>query len=187
VAWCKDLHYLNVSNGPTFTVYHTTIYHLCHPCRGGHVHLHKRKDFFVSKFIVVARDRQTTPPRSDHCVEMQIDDVQKQRNLHRKGRENLGLSILALVVYTNSGESTLLNFFYPGGDSGEKYFVCDTGSDQPENEASRIRDTPGGFVDRYRWVCPKTINPVGSGTYYKLPCTFFCVRLSSFESCTPTF
>lgn len=48
-------------------------------------------------------------------LKRKIDDVQKQRNLHRKGRENLGLPILALVGYTNSGKSTLLNFLTRAG------------------------------------------------------------------------
>jgi len=48
-------------------------------------------------------------------LKRKIDEVQKQRNLHRKGRENLGLPILALVGYTNSGKSTLLNFLTRAG------------------------------------------------------------------------
>jgi len=38
-----------------------------------------------------------------------IDDVQKQRDLHRRGRKRGGLPVLALVGYTNAGKSTLLN------------------------------------------------------------------------------
>lgn len=38
-----------------------------------------------------------------------IDDVQKQRDLHRRGRKKGGLPVLALVGYTNAGKSTLLN------------------------------------------------------------------------------
>ena len=38
-----------------------------------------------------------------------IDGVQKQRDLHRRGRKKGGLPVLALVGYTNAGKSTLLN------------------------------------------------------------------------------
>ena len=38
-----------------------------------------------------------------------IDMVQKQRDLHRRGRKRGGLPVLALVGYTNAGKSTLLN------------------------------------------------------------------------------
>jgi GTP-binding protein HflX len=38
-----------------------------------------------------------------------IDDVQKQRDLHRRGRKRGGLPVLAIVGYTNAGKSTLLN------------------------------------------------------------------------------
>ncbi|KAL7450833.1 hypothetical protein ACHAWC_002694, partial [Mediolabrus comicus] len=38
-----------------------------------------------------------------------IDDVQKQRDLHRRGRRRGGLPVLAIVGYTNAGKSTLLN------------------------------------------------------------------------------
>lgn len=38
-----------------------------------------------------------------------IDNVQKQRDLHRRGRKKGGLPVLALVGYTNAGKSTLLN------------------------------------------------------------------------------
>mmetsp|Transcript_21283 Transcript_21283/g.32066 ORF Transcript_21283/g.32066 Transcript_21283/m.32066 type:complete len:674 (-) Transcript_21283:443-2464(-) len=38
-----------------------------------------------------------------------IDNVQKQRDLHRRGRKKGGLPVLALVGYTNAGKTTLLN------------------------------------------------------------------------------
>jgi len=36
-------------------------------------------------------------------LKQKIDDVQKQRTMHRKGRERTGLPILSLVGYTNAG------------------------------------------------------------------------------------
>ena len=44
-----------------------------------------------------------------------IDDVQKQRDLHRRGRKRGGLPVLALVGYTNAGKSTLLNCLTKAG------------------------------------------------------------------------
>jgi len=44
-----------------------------------------------------------------------IDDVQKQRDLHRRGRKKGGLPVLALVGYTNAGKSTLLNCLTKAG------------------------------------------------------------------------
>ncbi|KAL7541495.1 hypothetical protein ACHAXR_010972 [Thalassiosira sp. AJA248-18] len=44
-----------------------------------------------------------------------IDDVQKQRDLHRRGRKKGGLPVLALVGYTNAGKSTLLNCLTQAG------------------------------------------------------------------------
>jgi hypothetical protein len=36
-------------------------------------------------------------------LKQKIDDVQKQRTMHRRGRERMGLPILSLVGYTNAG------------------------------------------------------------------------------------
>jgi len=52
-------------------------------------------------------------------LKRKIDSVQKQRNIHRKGRSNLGLPVLALVGYTNSGKSTLLNYLTRAGVMAE--------------------------------------------------------------------
>eukprot|EP00568_Trieres_chinensis_P006501 CAMPEP_0183315878 /NCGR_PEP_ID=MMETSP0160_2-20130417/53094_1 /TAXON_ID=2839 ORGANISM="Odontella Sinensis, Strain Grunow 1884" /NCGR_SAMPLE_ID=MMETSP0160_2 /ASSEMBLY_ACC=CAM_ASM_000250 /LENGTH=707 /DNA_ID=CAMNT_0025481549 /DNA_START=352 /DNA_END=2472 /DNA_ORIENTATION=+ len=52
-------------------------------------------------------------------LKQKIDDVQKQRDLHRKGRSNTGLPILALVGYTNAGKSTLLNYLTRAGVMAE--------------------------------------------------------------------
>jgi len=48
-------------------------------------------------------------------LKRKIDDVSKQRKLHRKGRERSGLPVLALVGYTNAGKSTLLNLLTKAG------------------------------------------------------------------------
>jgi len=48
-------------------------------------------------------------------LKQKIDDVQKQRTIHRRGRERTGLPILSLVGYTNAGKSTLLNFLTRAG------------------------------------------------------------------------
>lgn len=44
-----------------------------------------------------------------------IDEVQEQRSIHRRGRQRMGLPILSLVGYTNSGKSTMLNFLTRSG------------------------------------------------------------------------
>ncbi len=52
-------------------------------------------------------------------LKQKIDDVQKQRELHRRGRDRMGLPILSLVGYTNAGKSTLLNFLTRAGVMAE--------------------------------------------------------------------
>lgn len=42
-------------------------------------------------------------------IALQIENITKQRNLHRKRRQNTRIPTIALVGYTNSGKSTLLN------------------------------------------------------------------------------
>jgi GTP-binding protein HflX len=44
-------------------------------------------------------------------LEEQIEKVRQQRLLYRRQRERSGLSVVALVGYTNAGKSTLLNAF----------------------------------------------------------------------------
>jgi len=52
-------------------------------------------------------------------LKKKIDSVQKQRDLHRRGRDNSGLPVLALVGYTNSGKTTLLNYLTRAGAMAE--------------------------------------------------------------------
>jgi GTP-binding protein HflX len=52
-------------------------------------------------------------------LKQKIDEVQKQRSMHRKGRERAGLPILSLVGYTNSGKSSLLNYLTRAGVMAE--------------------------------------------------------------------
>jgi len=48
-------------------------------------------------------------------LKRKIDDVQTHRDMHRKGRERMGLPVLAIVGYTNAGKSTLLNYLTRSG------------------------------------------------------------------------
>jgi len=52
-------------------------------------------------------------------LKSKIEDVSKQRDLHRRGRKKGGLPILSLVGYTNAGKSTLLNFLTRAGVMAE--------------------------------------------------------------------
>ncbi|CAB9502576.1 GTPase HflX [Seminavis robusta] len=52
-------------------------------------------------------------------LKSKIDDVQKQRAMHRQGRARTGLPILSLVGYTNAGKSTLLNYLTRAGVMAE--------------------------------------------------------------------
>ena len=60
-----------------------------------------------------------------------IDSVRTHRSKHRHKRRQLGVPVVALVGYTNSGKSTLLNSFTHkvsqdgGGDNGCGVFVAD--------------------------------------------------------------
>ncbi|MDD2471914.1 MAG: GTPase HflX, partial [Dehalococcoidales bacterium] len=42
-------------------------------------------------------------------LKQQIEDIKKQRHLHRQARKQSQIPMLALVGYTNTGKSTLLN------------------------------------------------------------------------------
>jgi GTPase len=52
-------------------------------------------------------------------LKQKIDNVQKQRAMHRRGRERTGLPILSLVGYTNAGKSTMLNYLTRAGVMAE--------------------------------------------------------------------
>ena len=52
-------------------------------------------------------------------LKQKIDNVQKQRTMHRRGRERTGLPILSIVGYTNAGKSTLLNYLTRAGVMAE--------------------------------------------------------------------
>ncbi|HEY3425604.1 MAG TPA: GTPase HflX [Negativicutes bacterium] len=48
-------------------------------------------------------------------IEKEIENIKKQRNLHRVNRQTSGIPNIALVGYTNSGKSTLLNTLTSAG------------------------------------------------------------------------
>ncbi|KAL3896039.1 MAG: hypothetical protein SGARI_007275, partial [Bacillariaceae sp.] len=52
-------------------------------------------------------------------LKKKIDDVQKQRTIHRRGRQKSGLPILSLVGYTNAGKSSVLNYLTRAGVMAE--------------------------------------------------------------------
>eukprot|EP00526_Cylindrotheca_closterium_P008110 CAMPEP_0113619082 /NCGR_PEP_ID=MMETSP0017_2-20120614/9681_1 /TAXON_ID=2856 /ORGANISM="Cylindrotheca closterium" /LENGTH=648 /DNA_ID=CAMNT_0000528635 /DNA_START=136 /DNA_END=2082 /DNA_ORIENTATION=+ /assembly_acc=CAM_ASM_000147 len=52
-------------------------------------------------------------------LKKKIDDIQKQRSIHRRGRKRTGLPILSIVGYTNAGKSSLLNFLTRAGVMAE--------------------------------------------------------------------
>lgn len=52
-------------------------------------------------------------------LKKKIDDVQKQRTIHRRGRKRTGLPLLSLVGYTNAGKSSVLNSLTRAGVMAE--------------------------------------------------------------------
>lgn len=52
-------------------------------------------------------------------LKKKIDDVQKQRTIHRRGRKRAGLPLLSLVGYTNAGKSSVLNSLTKAGVMAE--------------------------------------------------------------------
>lgn len=52
-------------------------------------------------------------------LKQKINDVQKQRAMHRRGRDRTGLPVLSLVGYTNAGKSSLLNYLTRAGVMAE--------------------------------------------------------------------
>jgi GTP-binding protein HflX len=52
-------------------------------------------------------------------LKRKIDNVQKQRTIHRRGRKRTGLPLLSLVGYTNAGKSSVLNSLTRAGVMAE--------------------------------------------------------------------
>jgi len=77
---------------------------------GGYVGLRGPGESQLEMDKRLIRDRIT-------LLKKKIDAISKQRHLHRKGRT--GLPILALVGYTNSGKTTLLNYLTRAGALAE--------------------------------------------------------------------
>ena len=53
--------------------------------------------------------------RKIHNLKRRIEEVRKQRRLHRQQRRRSGIPVVALVGYTNSGKSSLLNALSQAG------------------------------------------------------------------------
>ncbi|MDD4230290.1 MAG: GTPase HflX [Dehalococcoidales bacterium] len=56
----------------------------------------------------IETDRRLAQKKISH-LKQQIEDIKKQRHLHRQARKQSQIPMLALVGYTNTGKSTLLN------------------------------------------------------------------------------
>ena len=52
-------------------------------------------------------------------LKRKIDDIAKQRTIHRRGRKRAGLPLLSLVGYTNAGKSSVLNSLTRAGVMAE--------------------------------------------------------------------
>eukprot|EP00529_Nitzschia_sp_RCC80_P014100 CAMPEP_0113486204 /NCGR_PEP_ID=MMETSP0014_2-20120614/24876_1 /TAXON_ID=2857 /ORGANISM="Nitzschia sp." /LENGTH=726 /DNA_ID=CAMNT_0000379869 /DNA_START=305 /DNA_END=2485 /DNA_ORIENTATION=- /assembly_acc=CAM_ASM_000159 len=52
-------------------------------------------------------------------LKQKLDDVQKQRLIHRRGRKRAGLPVMSLVGYTNAGKSSVLNSLTRAGVMAE--------------------------------------------------------------------
>ncbi len=50
-----------------------------------------------------------------HEIEKEINEIKKQRALHRKNRQSVPLTTVSLVGYTNAGKSTLINYLTDAG------------------------------------------------------------------------
>jgi GTP-binding protein HflX len=54
-----------------------------------------------------------------------VEAVRTHRSMHRRRRRQLGVPLVALVGYTNSGKSSLLNALSPGGSEAAGAFAAD--------------------------------------------------------------
>lgn len=82
----------------------------------------------------------------------QIENIKKQRNLHRKRRQNTRIPTVALVGYTNAGKSTLLNTLTASDVLAEdKLFATLDPTTRhmtlPDGQATLLTDTVG-FIQK---------------------------------------
>lgn len=81
-------------------------------------------------------------------LKKQIDDIRQQRELYRQKRKRSGISIVALVGYTNTGKSTLLNAFSRSDilTKNELFSTLDPTTRKvtlPDNKSFLMTDTVG--------------------------------------------
>jgi len=96
-------------------------------------------------------DRRKIEAEMD-LLKKQIEDVKKNREVSRRGREKNGIKRVAIVGYTNAGKSTLLNSLAKEEIYAEdKYFATlDTTSRKlylGDNQNAVITDTVGFITD----------------------------------------
>ncbi|MDR3591408.1 MAG: GTPase HflX [Negativicutes bacterium] len=85
-------------------------------------------------------------------IEQEIDQIKKQRTLHRQRRQEANIPSIALVGYTNAGKSTLLNTLTAAGVLAEdKLFATLDPTTRkitlPDGEVALVTDTVG-FIQK---------------------------------------
>lgn len=83
-----------------------------------------------------------------HRLEIQLEEVRKQRNLYRQNRRRSGVAVVALVGYTNAGKSTLLNTLCKSDAfaKDEPFSTLDPTTRRltlPDNSVALLTDTVG--------------------------------------------
>ena len=83
-----------------------------------------------------------------HHLEKQIEEVRKHRALYRQKRKKTGISVVALVGYTNAGKSTLLNVLCQSNvfTEGKLFATLDPTTRRlilPDKRAALVTDTVG--------------------------------------------
>lgn len=95
--------------------------------------------------------------RKIHHLNAQIEEVRKRREQYRRRRSRSGIPVIALVGYTNSGKSTLLNALSQAGIfTGDKLFAT---LDPTTRRLSLPDGTPALFTDTVGFIrkLPPTI------------------------------